>query len=225
MGSAGRKNPQYAVEGGKIMAVNSSLLQWDQDLPSYLQRGPVLPQKELAVCLQAVDLLEKGRARVASIEEEAKQEFENQKKLGFEAGLNEGRAAVAAHNIKTVLATLDYYEQSKNQLVGVVISCVRRFVLDLPPEERFYQLIGKGLDELKQQPRIVLQINPQDREAVEAVMPKLQLLMPPGSKIEMRAREELAPNSCVLESPLGLVDASLESQLAILEQSLSKASQ
>ena len=120
---------------------------------------------------------------------------------------------------------MDYYEQSRNQLVGVVISCVRRFVLDLPSEERFYQLIGKALDELKQQPRIVLQIHPQDREAVEKIMPKLQQLMPSSAKIEVRAREELKPNSCVLESPLGLVDASLESQLAILEQSLSKASQ
>jgi type III secretion protein L len=201
----------------------SSLLQWDKDLPSYLQRGPVLPQKELAICLQAIDLVEKGRSHVSVIEENAKKEYENQKKLGYEEGLKEGRAAAAAHHVKTVLASLDYFEQSRNQLVGVVISCVRRFVLDLPPEDRFYQLIGKALDELKQQPRIVLQIHPQDREAVEAVMPKLQQLMPSGSKIEVRAREELAPNSCVLESPLGLVDASLESQLAILESSLLKA--
>jgi type III secretion protein L len=205
------------------MAVNSSLLQWDQDLPSYLQYGPVLPQKELAVCFQATELLEQARARVVAIEEEARKEFEHQKKMGYDEGIKQGRAAVAAYNIKTVLASLDYYDQSRNQLVGVVIHCVRRFVIDLPPEERFYQLIGKALDELKQQPRIVLQINPQDREAVEAIIPKLQALMPSGSKIEVRAREELAPNSCVLESPLGLVDASLESQLAILERSLSQA--
>ena len=204
--------------------IASSLLQWDKDLPSYLLRGPVLTQQELAICLQASDLVEKGRARVVVMEENSKKEFENQKKLGYETGLSEGRAAAAAHNIKTVLASLDYFERSRNQLVGVVISCMRHFILDLPPEDRFYQLIGKALDEVKQQPRIVLQIHPQDREAVDAVMPKLQQLMPEGSKIEVRAREELAPNSCVLESPLGLVDASLESQLAILESSLLKAS-
>lgn len=202
----------------------SSLLQWDHALPSYLQHGPVLPQKELALCLQAVNLVDKAQAHAIKIEEDAKQEFENQKKLGYEEGLKEGRAATAAYNIKTVLASLNYYEQSKHQLVGVVISCVRRFVLDLPPEERFYQLIGKALDELKQQPRITLQIHSQDRIAVDAVISKLQTLMPSGAKIEVRTREELAPNSCVIESPLGLVDASLESQLAILEESLSKAS-
>jgi len=97
-------------------------------------------------------------------------------------------------------------------------------VLDLPPEERFYQLIGKALDELKQQPRIILQIHPQDRTAVDAVVSRLQTRMPVGSKIEVRTREELVPNSCVIESPLGLVDASLESQLAILEASLGQAS-
>ncbi len=202
----------------------SSLLQWDKDLPSYLQHGPVLPQKELALCVRATDLLEKARTRSLAIEEDAKREFENQKKLGYEEGLKEGRAAVAAYNIKTVLASLDYYEQSRSQLIGVVITCVRRFVLELPPEERFYQLIGKALDELKQQPRIILQIHPQDRAAVDAVVSKLQTHMPPGSKMEVRTREELVPNSCVIESPLGLVDASLESQLGILEASLGQAS-
>ena len=200
------------------------LIQWDQDLPSYLQQGPVLHQKDQSLCLQAVDLLEKARAHTATMHEEAQQEFERQKKLGYEQGLSEGKAAAAAHNIKTVLASLDYYEQSKNQLVGVVVSCVRRFIMELPPEERFYQLVGQALDELKQQPRILLQINPKDREALEAALPRLQRLMPAGTKIEVRTRDELGLNSCVLESPLGLVDASLESQLAILETALTAAS-
>lgn len=207
------------------MDLNTSiLLQWDKDLPSYLQKGPVLLQKDQAVCLQAVDLLEQARAHAASMKKTTQEEFERQKKLGYEQGLQEGRAAATAHQLKTVLASLDYYEQSRNQLVGVVISCVRRFIMDLPPEERFYQLVGQALDELKQQPRIVLQINPKDREALEAALPRLQKLMPSGTSIEIRAREELTPNSCILESPIGLVDASLDSQLTILENSLKEAS-
>jgi flagellar biosynthesis/type III secretory pathway protein FliH len=65
-----------------------------------------------------------------------------------------------------------------------------------------------------------LQIHPKDQEAVEAAITKLQPRMPTGSTIEIRLHEELNPGSCVLESPLGLVDASLESQLSILENSL-----
>ncbi len=95
--------------------------------------------------------------------------------------------------------------------------------MELPAEERFYQLVGQALEELKQQPRIILQVNPRDRDAVEAALPRLQKLMPSGSTIEVRRGEELSLNSCILESPLGLVDASLESQLAILESSLSAA--
>lgn len=201
----------------------STLLQWDKDLPSYLQQGPVLSQKEGMLCSNAVALLEAARIKAFEITEEAKQEFEDQKKKGYEQGLQEGKAAAAAHNIKTVLASLDYFEQSQHQLVEVVIRCVRRFVMELPAEERFYQLVGQALEELKQQPRIILQVNPKDRDAVEAALPRLQKLMPSGSTIEVRTRDELSLNSCILESPLGLVDASLESQLAILETSLSAA--
>ena len=218
--STARKQPIAAP----VECEDRFLIQWDQDLPSYLQQGPVLHQKEQNLCLQAVDLLEKARAQATAINEKAQQEFERQKKLGYEQGLNEGKAAAAAHNIKTVLASLDYYEQSRNQLVGVVISCVRRFIMELPPEERFYQLVGQALDELKQQPRILLQVNSKDRDALELALPRLQSLMPTGTKIEVRTRDELNVNSCVLESPLGLIDASLESQLAILETSLITAS-
>ena len=203
--------------------MTSTLLQWDKDLPSYLQQGPVIHQEEAALCLKAVDLLKQAETRAATTIEESKQEFERQKKLGFEQGLQEGREAAIAHNVKTVLASLDYYEQSRSQLVGIVMSCLRRLVMDLPPEERFYQLVGQTLDAFKQQPRIILQINPKDHDVVETAIARLQSRMPVGSTIEVRMHEELNPGSCVLESPLGLVDASLESQLAILEQSLLNA--
>jgi type III secretion protein L len=138
----------------------------------------------------------------------------------MEQGLQEGRDAATAHHIKTVLASLDYYEQSRGQLVTLVTSCLRRLVMDLPPEERIYQLVGQALDSFKQQTRLILQINPKDQEAAEAAIVKLQPLMPAGSTIEVRMHEELDPGSSVLESPMGLIDASLESQLAILENSL-----
>ena len=206
------------------MALSATLLQWDQDLPSYLQQGPVIHQKDMALCREAVDLLREARKRSDDTIEASKQEFERQKKLGFEQGLQEGRDAAIAHNIKTVLATLDYYEKSQHQLVGMVISCLRRLIMDLPPEERCYQLIGQALDAFRQQPHIVLQINPKDHDVVQAAITRLQSRMPAGSAIEIRMHEELNSGSCVLESPLGLIDSSLESQLAILENSLLTAS-
>ncbi|MFI0347500.1 MAG: type III secretion system stator protein SctL [Chthoniobacterales bacterium] len=208
------------------MSINkqsTTLVSWDEDLPSYLQQGPILLPEKRTLCLEAVDLLEKARSRAAAIVEEAQLEFERQKKSGYEQGLEEGRKAAAAHNIKTVLASLDYYEQSRNQLVQIVISCLRRFIMDLPPEEQMYQLVGKALDLFKNQPRIVLQVHSNDRDAVEASILRLQELMPSGSKIEIRVHDDLNPKSCVLESPLGLIDASLESQLAILEGALLEA--
>lgn len=204
----------------KPESLTKTLIQWDKELPKYLTKGPIIHQEEAALCREAVVLLEQARKQGAEIITSAQQEFERQKKLGIEQGLKEGRDTAIVHHIKTVLASLDYYEQSRSQLVRVVTSCVRRLIMDLPPEERIYQLVGQALDAFKQQTRLMLQINPKDQEAVEAAIPKLQSRMPPGSTIEVRLHEELNPGSCVLESPLGLVDTSLESQLSILENSL-----
>lgn len=207
------------------MAVKqSTLVSWDKDLPMYLQQGPVLFSDQATICLQAVDLLEKARSHEASIIDNAKQEFERQKKLGYQQGFKEAMESAAAHNIKTVLASIEYVEGSRKQLIKIVIESLRRFVIDLPPEERFYQLVGQAISSFKQQPRIILQINSSDREAVELSLVRLQKLMPAETKIEIRIHDDLSPGTCVLESPLGLIDSSLESQLAILEKSLLEAS-
>lgn len=205
------------------MALESTVVSWDKDLPLYLQKGPVLFPEQAALCLEAVDLLEKARKRDAEMMKAAEEEFERQKALGYEQGLKEGREAAAAHNIKTVLASIDYFENSRQQIIKIVIDSLRHFVMELPPEERIYQLVGQALTAFKQQPRVTLQINSEDREAVENVLARLQKLMPAGTKIEVRIHEDLSPGTCVLESPLGLIDSSLESQLAILEKSLMEA--
>lgn len=197
-----------------------TLIQWDKELPKYLAKGSVIRQDEAALCQEAALLLEQARKQGAEIAASFQQELEQQKKLGMEQGLQEGRDAAVAHHLKTVLASLDYYERSRSQLVTLVISCLRRLIMDLPSEERIYQLVGEALDSFKQQTRLILQINPKDQESVEKAIAKLQPRMPAGSTIEVRMHEELSLGACVLESPLGLVDASLESQLAILESSL-----
>ena len=197
-----------------------TLIEWDKALPKYLAKSPIIHQEEVALCREAVVLLEQARKEGAATVAAAQQEFERQKQLGREQGLQEGRNEATLHHLKTVLASLDYYEQSRGQLVTVVISCLRRLIMDLPPEERIYQLVGEALDAFKKQAHLTLQINPKDQEAVEKAIAKLQPRMPAGSTIEVRMHEERNPGACVLESPRGLVEASLESQLSILEGSL-----
>lgn len=204
----------------KPLSSVGTLIEWDKELPQYLTKGPIIHQEEVALCQEAISLLQEAHKKSEEIVGSSRQEFERQKKLGMEQGLQEGRDKAIVHHLKTVLASLDYYEQSRSQLVRVVTSCLRRIIMDLPPEERVYQLVGEALDGLKKQTHLTLQINPKDQEAVERAISKLQLRMPAGSTIEVRMHEELSPGACVLESPLGLIDASLESQLSILENSL-----
>src|SRR3990167_140274 len=204
-----------------------TLLQLDKELPGYIQQGPLLCKEEAGFCLEAVDLLEKARAYDVKMREEAQQELERQKKegydQGFKEGFKEGNDTAIAHHLKTVIATLNYYEQSREQLVKLVTGCLRQIIMELPPTERIYQVVGEALQLLKQQTRITVQINPEDHAALDVAMPRLQEFLPAGSKIDVRLRDDLTPGSCILESPLGLVDGSLESQLAVIEASLLKA--
>jgi type III secretion protein L len=206
----------------------SALLALSEKLPGYWQAGPVILPETNSVTQKALHLLEEGDAYLKKRTAEAEQEFERQKKRGYEAGLEEGRLAAAAHHLTTVLSSLEYYETIRKKVVEVITSCLRQLILDLPAEERIYQLVGEALSLLKQQTHITLQVHPLDRAKTEAVLPRLQELLEKGNRegqaprIELRLQEDLKTGSSILESPLGLIDASLEKQLTNLEKTLKK---
>lgn len=184
--------------------------------------GSILRREDLEILDRAEVLLEEAARLRAEAEVAASEAAEKARRQGLEKGLEEGRAEAALQHWKTVLATARYLSSAQDALLDTVVECVRRTVLDLPPRERMQQLLGKALGDLAGSPRITVSVAPSDSATVQQVLGDLAGRLQ-GVSVEVKVRPDLDEGACVLESPLGIVDASLESQLASIRSAVSSA--
>ena len=139
---------------------------------------------------------------------------------GRRQGLEEARAEASRIQLKAVADVSKYLVSIQDHLLEVLLGCIRRVILELPPRERMSQLLGKALDDLGASQRVTLSVNPASLTIVNEAIAQLGSRIPAGG-IDVKVRPDLAEEACVLETPMGIVDASLESQLLALKSSLS----
>jgi type III secretion protein L len=199
----------------------SELLALDGDIPPLLHSGKVVKAADLRLLREATEVLEKAREHAAEVNDSLGRVEEEARSRGESLGLEEGRREAAVQHWKTVLSTVSYLGKIEDALIRTVTDSLRRIVMEIPPQERIVQLVGRALQDLSAVQKVVVNVHPDDVRVVTSEVNALEPSLPAGVVIEVRQRPDLSPGSCLLETPLGVVDASLEAQLQAMHESLS----
>jgi len=196
------------------------LISLRRDLPPLLNPGSVVKAEDLAVLEKATSLLDAVEKKSREIHEELERQIAEAREEGRSQGLEEARSEAARIHLKTAADLSKYLASIQDGLLEALIGCMRGVILELPPRERLAQLLGKAISDLGSSQRITLSVNPASAPLVNDVLSTLGSLIPSGG-VEVKVRPDLPEDSCLLETPMGIVDASLESQLQALKTSLS----
>ena len=108
---------------------------------------------------------------------------------------------------------MEFIESSENTVVSVVNQSVRKIIGELDEETRIRKIVGTALNTVRGQQKVTVRVSPVDEPAVS----KSLAAMTSGAFLNVVADTRLGAGSCILESELGVVDASLETQLKALE--------
>ena len=179
----------------------------------------VLKASEAAVLLEANAVLDAARERVADMERKAGEAYERRREEGYRDGVEEGRLEHAEKVMETVLSSVEYIEGIEATLVNVVAVAVRKVIGEIDENERIVRIVRNALVTGRNQQHVTIRVAPADEKAVrEASM----LASVPGgaSFLDVVPDARLERGACLLESELGVVDASLETQLKALENAL-----
>jgi len=196
------------------------LITLHRDLPPLLFPGAVVKAEDLAVLEKATSLLAAAEKKSLEIHEALDGQLADAREEGRRQGLEEARTESARIQLKTTVDVSKYLGSIQNQLLEALLGCLRSVILELPPVERLSQLLGKAIADLGASQRITLSVNPASAVLVNDALAALGSLIPAGG-VEVKVRPDLPEQSCLLETPMGIVDASLESQLQALRASLS----
>ena len=174
----------------------------------------VLKASEAAVLLEANAVLDAARERVADMERKAGEAYERRREEGYRDGVEEGRLEHAEKVMETVLSSVEYIEGIEATLVNVVAVAVRKVIGEIDENERIVRIVRNAL-------HVTIRVAPADEKAVREGLASMLASVPGGASfLDVVPDARLERGACLLESELGVVDASLETQLKALENAL-----
>ena len=182
----------------------------------------ILRAADVAAWGEAEALLASARAQADAIVARAESELEAERQRGYAEGLAEAQMEQAEKMIDTVSRTIDYFGRVEGDMVGLVMSAVRKIIDDFDDTERVLIVVKNALSVVRNQKQMTLRLHPQQVDVVRARVNDLLAAYPGVGYLDIVGDGRLAMESCILESEIGLVEASIESQIKAIEAAFHK---
>ena len=172
---------------------------------------------------QAAQLLDEARGEAAAVREQAQRDAADEAEQAYEEG--QRAAAVEWH---TRLAELQArhdaaHEGMEDRLAAIVAQAVERIVRGGPREAVFARALQGVRDTLREAGGARLVVHPDDVAAARAALEEDASLTADGVRVQVEADPAATPGTCVFDSSLGRLDASLDVQLAGIRAALQRA--
>ncbi|AMG37243.1 MULTISPECIES: HrpE/YscL family type III secretion apparatus protein [Achromobacter] len=182
----------------------------------------VLRGAELAAWADAEQLLAQARARADEIIGGAQAAFEAERQRGYEEGREAALLDQAEKMIETVGRTVEYFAGVENEMVELVMSAVRKVVDGFDDREKVMVVVRNALAVVRNQKQMTLRLNPAEVDTVREQINDLLAAYPGVGYLDILADGRLARGACILESEIGMVEASLEGQIQALRQAFQR---
>lgn len=183
----------------------------------------IIKKQDLAHYYAASEILEKSRELAEASDKKAREDYQKRFEEGYAKGVEEGRDEYSLKIMENVMAQLDALEALEKQVVEVVIDAVNKVIGEIDRGELITRVVAKGMNAVRGEKRILVRVSRYEENAVREAL-RESLIAPDGGTgyLEVIGDSSLKSGDCIIETALGVVEASLSSQLKILENSLRK---
>lgn len=171
---------------------------------------------------QAQALIDAANCQAAAIEAQAQQAYQQECERGYADGLADAQMEQAEKMIDTVSRTIDYFAQVESDMVQLVMNAVRKIVDGYDDTEQVLIVVKNALAVVRNQKQMTLRLPPAQVEPVRARIHDILGAYPGIGYLDIVADARLGQHACILESEIGVVEASIESQLHALEAAFQK---
>lgn len=161
--------------------------------------------------------LEKDRIR-----EEATGLREQERLRGYEEGVQEAKLEMAEQMIDVVSGTVDYLAKIEKEVIEVVTRSLERILGEIDDDELIVRIVRDSLHAVRNQKQLTLRVAPEQLQAVKARVDEILADFPAIVDLQVTGDSRLSKTGCILESEIGIIDASLEGQLATIRKSFEK---
>ena len=183
----------------------------------------VVKAADAATVRSAAEIVAAAEAEAARIREDAKAAFEEERKKGYEKGLQDGKLEISMQKLELVDSSVAFMESVEQKMADVVMKALKSFVVEVGDREMVVNIVRKTLNAvIRTQRQVTLKVAPEMVEAVRSRVAEFRMAYPTVDTLDVVEDPRLKGAACILETEAGVADASVETQLAAIEKSLKK---
>lgn len=190
-----------------------------------LQLAPglkVLKAKDYVSYLDSQHLVEAANSKADSIIAKAQQAYETEKQRGYQDGLEQAKIENAQAMVATLACCNEYYLQVEHKMTNVVLDAVRKIIDTFDDVDTTISVVREALQLVSNQKQVILHVHPEQvvdvREKVAGVLSDF----PEVGYVDVVADARLKNGGCILETEVGIIDASIDGQIQALKQAMVK---
>lgn len=176
----------------------------------------VLQRADYLAWCDAREAIDAARQQADAILADAKAVYQQEKQRGYEEGEQEARLRQAERIMETVGVTVDYLARFEHEIVDLVMGAVRKVIDGFDDEEKIMAVTRNALAIVRNQKQITLRLNPDQVDGVRHRVDELLAAFPVVGYIDIVPDTRVATGACILESEVGMIEASLEGQIEAL---------
>ena len=185
--------------------------------------GRLVKAADVAAVKNAHEIIAAAEAEAARLKAEALQAYEEEKRRGFEEGLQNGLKKVVEDKLDFIYESAAYMEAVEGKLADIVIKALYKCVSQIGDKTLVLEIIRKIMKAVvRNQRQITLKVAPDMVEAVNSKLNEILVDFPVLERVEVVEDSRLKGSAAIIETEAGIADASVEKQIAAIEKSIRK---
>jgi len=182
----------------------------------------VLKADDHRAYIDAETMLAAARADAERIRAEAEAEFRRQSERGYAEGLRKGQCECAEQMLQVVSRGVQFLRGLEETVASLVMLALEQMLGAMDDRELLMKVVHKALSVVRERGRVTIRVRP---DQVSYVEEQLGAGASGGDSrvIEVVPDPLLGRSDCILETELGVIDASLDVQLDAIRKTLLNA--
>lgn len=190
----------------------------DPDRPHLNGTVRLLRPEDYRVAVSAAEMLADASARAQATLKGADEAYEAERQRGYDEGMAQARAEIAEQMMEIVGRSVDYLASAEEDVAETVLICLRKILGEFSEEELVLRAARNALDVVRNETRVTLRVRPEVQSALHDRIGEILGSQGGVGFLEVVADSGLPKGGCRLETEVGVVDASIDQQVAALEK-------
>ena len=162
-----------------------------------------------------------AEAEASNLADAAKAAFEEERRKGYAKGLSDVEEEVSRRKLELAEESARFMESVEGKMCEIVMKALRKCVDEMGDKDIVVQVVRKIMKAVvRNQRQITLRVAPEMLDEVRSRLNAILADFPHLDDVDIQEDPRLKGTACVVETAAGIADASVETQLAAVEDAI-----